>query len=354
MDKRFDVNVKINGLDDDINITETIIIPRNKDNNNKIVIINKDDNKKQEKKEENNNNNQKPDFLQTINNFIKNEENSEKKTIKNKDDENNNKNNNNKNNENNDEFNFRDDDPFNPKKVEMVESLFKGGSIFESGHISEDLPKDIHNHALSDEPLSNDKCTICLDNKSCEKGYKCSLCPLIICDQCASLVRTNHFSNEKHRHPMCLLNEDNCKCNICKKDLISEKNFYFNCKKCNYNVCLKCYYPQRKEEKDEEEEESLHEHPLEYVSNLKISYCKSCKKELSPGYKCHNCDFGLCKKCYNNFNYYKKRKGLHEHPLFLTDRNNWKCKICESKFKEKLSFYCSKCSFDVCIECFLE
>ena len=185
------------------------------------------------------------------------------------------------------------------------------------------------------------------------KENKCSLCPLIICDQCASMIGTNHFSNDKHRHPMCLLNEDNCKCNVCKKDLISEKNFYFNCKKCNYNICLKCYNPQRKEEKDEEEE-SLHEHPLEYVSNLKISYCKSCKKELSPGYKCSTCDFGLCEKCFNNFNYYKKRKGLHQHQLFLTDRNNWKCKICETKFKEKLSFYCEKCSFDICIECFLE
>ena len=359
-DKLFDMNAKIDGLDNDINITETIIIPRNKDNNNKIVIINKDDNKKEEKKEENknnspnknkpnDNNNQKPDFLKKINDFIKNEENLEKKTIKIIEEEKKK----NKNNENKEEIKFRDDDPFNPEKVEMVESLFKGESIFESVHISEDLPKDIHIHALSDEPLSNDKCTICLNDKSCEKGYKCSLCPLIICDQCASMIRTNHFSNDKHKHPMCLLNEDNCKCNVCKKNLISEKNFYFNCKKCNYNICLKCYYPQRNEEK-EEEEESLHEHPLEYVSNLKISNCKSCKKELSPGYKCCSCDFGLCKKCYNNFNFYKKRKGLHEHPLFLTDRKNWKCKICESKFKEKLSFYCKKCSFDICIECFLE
>ena len=93
-----------------------------------------------------------------------------------------------------------------------------------------------------------------LKKKTCQRGYKCNLCPLIICDQCSSMIRINHFSNNKHEHPLCITNEDNCYCNNCKKQVdINDNynNFYFNCKKCNINICLNCYYQERQSAKNE-------------------------------------------------------------------------------------------------------
>ena len=149
---------------------------------------------------------------------------------------------------------IEDDIPFMNGQADN-DSLFPAESaIFESVQMPEDLPKEVHNHVLSEESLSEEICNICLKKKTCQRGYKCNLCPLIICDQCSSMIRINHFSNNKHEHPLCITNEDNCYCNNCKKQVdINDNynNFYFNCKKCNINICLNCYYQERQSAKNE-------------------------------------------------------------------------------------------------------
>ena len=243
---------------------------------------------------------------------------------------------------------IEDENPFG--KAEKV-SLFQAESILESVPIPDELPAEIHDHILSDEPLSNDICTICLNNKTCLKGYKCNLCPLIICDQCTSRINIMHLSNNKHEHPLLLSNENSCNCNKCNKKLLANEDFSFNCQKCNFNLCLNCYNPERKEEK--KEEETIHEHPIEPVNELKDVNCKLCENKINSGFKCNYCDLALCQKCAHIIYNSKKRKEFHEHSLSLNVRKNWKCNICENNFNEKVSFNCSKCNLDYCIECYL-
>ena len=233
------------------------------------------------------------------------------------------------------------------------ESL-QGQSIIESVQIINEIPKEIHNHDLIKESLDEKICTICLKTKSCDIGYKCNSCPLIICDECANKIIIYHYSNSIHDHPLCILNEENCKCNKCNTELYSKKNFYFNCQKCNFNLCLNCYYPERNESIDEESI-PIHQHPLKNVPDLNSYKCKLCEKDIiGGGCKCDSCELSLCKECANNIYNLRRKKELHEHPLFLVNNQNWKCNECETQFKEKASFNCSKCSLDFCEDCYLE
>ena len=231
------------------------------------------------------------------------------------------------------------------------DSLFPVVSVMESVQISEDLTKNIHNHPLSKESLSNETCTICFIKKTCEKGFKCKNCSLNICEECSAKIGINEFDHRIHNHPLTLLNEENCKCNKCNKELKSKIDFYFNCQQCNFYICLKCYYPERK---DKEEDESIHEHPLKNVSEFRETECKLCENETNSGVICDTCDLLMCQKCAANVYKRKFKKDLHDHPLYLTLKNEWKCKECGSNFTDKISFHCEKCSVDICADCYME
>ena len=232
------------------------------------------------------------------------------------------------------------------------DSLFPVESVVQSVQISEELAKDIHKHSLSNEPLSNEICTLCLDQKTCEKGYKCKNCNLNICDECSTKIRINEFDKRKHEHQLTLLNEENCKCNKCNKELKSNKNFYFTCKKCNFYICLNCYNPGRKEEK--EEDESIHEHPLDNVSEFRDTVCKLCEEETNSGVVCATCDIIMCQKCAAKVYKRKFKRELHDHPLYLTLEDDWKCNECGSKYSDKIAFHCKKCSVYICGDCYME
>ena len=402
-DNIFKINDKIKFLDDDdrfecvseSELFSTINLKDNQENSNN----NNDDYKNDDKKKNNSNEGKKSKyemtnlteikeeenieeknaFLPQLRDFIEKEENlinSKKKSkLLNKEGDENNKSNKNnigktlsndneieaknqeknKNNINNVRKNQKEEDEKSLDWKSIDDPFFKCGTVFESVNISDKLPNEIHNHSLLVKNLSNEICTICLNKKSCKKGYKCNLCPLIICEQCSKMIILNHYSKTKHEHSLCLVNDKNSNCNICKKKLFSNKNFVLNCKKCNFNICLKCYYPERKEkmEEEQEEQEDIHEHPLEYISELKGFICNLCENQTNQGYKCISCKLILCKNCKDKMYNHKKRKELHGHPLFLTIRKKWKCNKCQSKFNEKVSFFCRKCSLDYCVDCFL-
>jgi hypothetical protein len=236
----------------------------------------------------------------------------------------------------------------------------------ESMQIYDELPKDIHNHPFNKEPLSNERCIMCLNEKSCEGGYKCKECPMILCQDCSSMIVINYYGNKNHEHPLSISNKDSFKCNNCKKKILNKKDFYFYCNKCNFYMCLKCYCPERKEEDEEEEldgdddngdsdeDEPMHNHPLKNISKSSQLICKLCGNDIDIGYKCINCDLNLCQECANFIYSHKKRKNLHEHSLYLSVETDWKCEKCKKEFKEKICFNCIKCSLYYCINCFFE
>ena len=375
-------------FEDDSNVSESVaietqIIERNKNENNNN---NKEDNtiNKEDNKDKQINENQKPDknyekkytyegmtpksieidnknyknqnsnnFIETLNDVITHQKDDEDNNFNLLNNDNDNLNKDKKNEQNEKKNKDNDNDTFVFQKVEQTESLFAACSIMDSVNISEELPNEIHNHALEKDALKNETCTMCLNKKTCENGYKCYLCPLIICDECSTKMRLYSISNNKHEHLLCLLNEENCKCNKCSKELHSKKNYYFNCSKCNYNLCLKCYFPERREDKEENDNSSIHEHPLKNVTELNL-ICKLCEKPAKSGTKCSICELTLCQDCWNRIMNHKKRNNLHEHPLFLNLRNNWNCEICSSKFNNQVSFNCNKCAVDFCVDCFLE
>ena len=227
-------------------------------------------------------------------------------------------------------------------------SLFSGGSVLESVQITDEMPNDIHNHPLSNGPINNEKCTICNEERSCDKGYRCYQCPLVICDKCANNIRVEYYYNFKHGHPLYLINEGNRECNICQRQT-NFITFFFNCRRCNYNICLNCFTPERKKD-----DYTLHEHPLKYYNDSNPMKCQICEKEAKCGYKCNICKVELCQECAYNIFSQNKRYELHNHPLYLTLRDRWNCTKCQCGFRNNISFSCKNCYIDICVKCFLE
>ena len=256
---------------------------------------------------------------------------------------------------------------YNNDMIKCLEGEDETESDCESMQIYEELPKDIHNHPFNKQPLSNEKCIMCLCEKSCQEGYKCKECPLILCQDCSSMIVINYYGNKRHEHPLSISNKDNFKCNNCKKKIFNKNDFYFYCHKCTFYMCLKCYYPERREENEEieeklddddkgdsDEEEPMHDHPLKNISKSNQFICKLCDNTIEKGYKCINCDLNLCQECANFIYSHKKKQNLHEHSLYLTVETDWKCEKCKKNFKEKACFNCNKCSLDYCVDCFFE
>ena len=234
--------------------------------------------------------------------------------------------------------------------IKINENGLTDFSVLESVEISKEMPTDAHDHPLSNESLNNETCIICNKSQTCEQGNKCKECPLIICDMCSISIRGELQSHFKHEHSLCITKGKNIQCNVCKKET-KYMAFYFNCKQCNYNICLYCYNPYRKKE---DNALLLHEHPLIKFNETNLIKCQMCESEIKSGYKCSNCQIFLCYECTNNIYSHKKKQEFHEHPLFLNFREQWSCTFCNSSFKNTLSFYCKKCNLDYCVDCLLE
>ena len=229
-----------------------------------------------------------------------------------------------------------------------------------------------HDHPLHYEERLNDKCKLCEQNIGGKEGYKCKDCPLILCLNCLNKIYYGTKKKSLHNHDLILQERSNWKCNICKQ---KKGNASFYCKECDFDACQDCYientnqgsyssnqiniqnqqYQQNQQEKPIGTDVSPHEHPLYYSEKLKEKCCL-CLKNMNneKGYKCKNCKFSLCFNCSNRIFNKPQNKLLHGHDLFLMMRKNWKCNKCRKQFKNQASFYCKKCDFDSCENCYLK
>ena len=229
-----------------------------------------------------------------------------------------------------------------------------------------------HDHPLHYEERLNDKCKLCEQNIGGKEGYKCKDCPLILCLSCLNKIYYGEKKKSLHNHDLILQDRSNWKCNICKQ---KKGNASFYCKECDFDACQDCYiektnqgsyssnqiniqnqqYQQNQQEMPIGTDVSRHEHPLYYSEKLKEKCCL-CLKNLNneKGYKCKNCKFSLCFNCSNRIFNKPQNKLLHGHDLFLMMRKNWKCNKCRKQFKNQASFYCKKCDFDSCENCYLK
>ena len=107
-----------------------------------------------------------------------------------------------------------------------------------------ELPNNIHNHPLNKYPLSDNICSICSNKKTCQSGFKCDNCLLIICDKCAEFINSNYNLPNNHIHALSLVEKEMFKCNKCQKLDNLNKNFYFCCEECNFGICPKCFLAQ--------------------------------------------------------------------------------------------------------------
>jgi hypothetical protein len=225
-----------------------------------------------------------------------------------------------------------------------------------------------HDHPLNYEEKLNDKCSLCEQNIAGKEGYKCKECPLILCLNCLNKIYYGTKKKSLHNHDLILQTRSNWKCNICKN---KNGNASFYCKQCDFDACEDCYIEktyqgpnfnnqtniqnqQNQKDKPIGTELSCHEHLMYYSEKLKEK-CSLCLKNMNneKGYKCNTCRFFLCFNCSNRVFYKTKNKKLHGHDLYLMMRKNWRCNKCRKHYESKASFYCKKCDYDSCDNCYL-
>jgi hypothetical protein len=229
----------------------------------------------------------------------------------------------------------------------------------------QDNYESFHDHPLNYEEKLNDKCSLCEQNIGGKEGYKCKECPLILCLNCLNKIYYGTKKKSHHKHDLILQPRSNWKCNICKN---KNGNAAFYCKQCDFDACVDCYIEktyqgpnfnnqtniQNQQDKPVGTEMSCHEHLMYYKENLKEK-CSLCLKNMNneKGYKCNTCIFNLCFNCSNRVFYTTKNKKLHGHDLYLMVRKNWRCNKCRKHYENKASFYCKKCDYDSCDNCYL-
>ena len=222
-----------------------------------------------------------------------------------------------------------------------------------------------HEHPLNYEQRLNDNCKVCSIKIDGKEGYRCKECPLILCLECLNNIFYGTKNKSLHNHDLILQNRTNWKCNICKK---KNGNASFYCKECDFDACCDCYLGKTKqgfqinyqisEDYHPETisiEETGHEHPLNYKDNLKEK-CGLCLNSVKnkKGYKCKFCSLTLCLNCTNKIFKKEKNKSVHKDDLLLMSRKSWRCNLCKKQFKNIVSFYCKKCDFDSCVDCYIK
>ena len=252
-------------------------------------------------------------------------------------------------------------------------------------------PESAHEHPLNYIQQLNDQCKVCMKNIGGKDGYKCNSCEIVLCFNCANKIFYGNKKKSAHSHPLALKPRISWKCDLCQIIYQGVASFY--CKKCDFDVCEKCYldeggythqqggyahqqggyqqqqgdypqqqggYPQQQggypqqQGGCQQQPESAHEHPLNYSQQLN-EQCKICMQNIGgqQGYKCNSCNIVLCLNCANRVFYGNKKKSAHYHPLALRFRESWKCDICKIVYRGSASFYCKQCDFDACDKCYL-
>ena len=188
-----------------------------------------------------------------------------------------------------------------------------------------------------------------------------------------------------HRHPLTLCETDRGSfgsgwiCNYCSKTYSQKIKSYY-CTLCDYDLCIECSENNNINSNNSLKERVIdingalwqfkyeeHIHPLTYTSydknNEKIK-CEFCIKEFEENnfiYFCSVCDYNICLNCKNIIENGKKwqfKTSWHIHPLSLfqspRSSDSYLCNHCgETYLKSDLSFYCTLCDFDICMNCSL-
>ena len=97
-----------------------------------------------------------------------------------------------------------------------------------------------------------------------------------------------------------------------------------------------------------------HVHPVVSQNFTSRYRCDMCKR-LGDGticYSCRQCDMDICQICCNKL-LCAPQKNRHQHQLYLTKRQNWRCDLCQQR-GQNLSMYCSMCDYDCCIDCYIK
>ena len=219
---------------------------------------------------------------------------------------------------------------------------------------------EIHEHPLI-LSIQNDKlCNICLQSLNNTLAHKCNSCLFIICQNCISNIFKGKINIKLHPHKLKLkFHNHEWTCIECQCLYMKDKCISFYCDQCNQNFCDFCYLSENNEQvqnnnEEEEEEKESHEHSLKYT--ILNDICMFCCNNIfnKMGYKCEGCDLVLCENCYEKIyiNDDNENHNLHKHTLALTFRNDWFCNLCKQYYKNKYSYCCKDCNFDVCYKCY--
>ena len=260
-----------------------------------------------------------------------------------------------------------------------------------------------HNHGLVLLYSNyNWTCKICNSSKAkTEFKYHCSLCDFNICINCIEnnskyplnsyehkQINLKKYKFPQHRHELLFCrssrhnNELNIwSCDLCKR-LFYNQAWSFYCTCCDYDMCVIC----AKNSICLEEfinvygiNLNAHDDPLVYMIMNKNWKCQLCLKNFDKNqstFYCSDCDFNVCYSCKSKLNseqkynlFYKElnrnpvfnlvNMKCHNHPLIycLTQRTNqetrWICNNCSRNFGNKdWSFYCTRCDYDLCFDCY--
>ena len=252
----------------------------------------------------------------------------------------------------------------------------------------------------------NWKCQKChINKKNNESKYHCSLpeCNFNICKTCIennskySLTDFTHkqihlfkYKFDYHNHPLiyCRSSRHNnnlnfWNCNICRLNF-TNRIWSFYCTYCDFDLCLFCakkLVPQDDLLNGWGIKIDEHEHTLIYLINNKNWSCNICSTSFNSNiakFYCSICDYNVCNSCKEKRNNEKKNLCLnsnsknysdsncvntkyHRHSLIYsnTSRNEdqtiWNCDVCGIKYgPQSWSFYCTKCDYDVCYNCFIK
>ena len=166
-------------------------------------------------------------------------------------------------------------------------------------------------------------------------------------------------------------------CNICKKGSKCSVPSYY-CTLCDFDMCEECtklteFLPQSVKGEFYNEgnywqfKSTGHMHPLTYLSlkkNSKVIKCEDCHCTINPNdyfYFCSGCEYSLCEDCK-----LRKKRGdpyqlsvlWHEHPLNIClpiipkTFVKYTCNHCNKDKILEFRFYCTKCDYYLCIECY--
>ena len=99
----------------------------------------------------------------------------------------------------------------------------------------------VHPHQLMQGMLMKD-CSACKNGKKGMPGFNCAQCQEVaLCQNCYFRIMNCQMVNSAcHPHQLVCTKRNNIRCNVCK-GMYSQK-LIMNCKPCDFDRCLACYF----------------------------------------------------------------------------------------------------------------